>query len=327
MRRGRHGGQAIRARVTIQGTVRAPLALLLVQVVVGGAFIVLVATGTLRMPFADAGGGDGDRATSAASSTHARPRVDRFDSGRAMALLRRQVRLGPRPAGSPESRRLARLLRSIVPRGRYERVPGGLRNVVGTIPGRDPSRRVILAAHYDTKDEPGFVGANDAASGTAVVAELARTIRPRTLRPTLIVMFFDGEESPRGTPDHEFATEGLRGSRHAAPRYDDVEAMVLLDFVGDRDLSIPREASSDPRLWRRLRAAARRVGTLRHFPARTSGAILDDHTPFLERGVPAIDLIDFEFACFHRPCDDLSAVSERSLDVTGETVLELLRSL
>ena len=63
------------------------------------------------------------------------------------------------------------------------------------------------------------------------------------------------------------------------------------------------------------------------FPEGTQGAILDDHVPFQRQGVPSIDLIDFDFACFHRTCDDLSVVSERSLDATGETVLELIRDL
>jgi hypothetical protein len=72
---------------------------------------------------------------------------------------------------------------------------------------------------------------------------------------------------------------------------------------------------------------AHRAGAARAFPAATRGAILDDHVPFLERGVPAIDLIDFDFPCFHRRCDDLSAVSERSIDDVGETVLRLLATL
>jgi glutaminyl-peptide cyclotransferase len=113
----------------------------------------------------------------------------------------------------------------------------------------------------------------------------------------------------------------------AAPRFRSARAMVLLDFVGDKRLSIPREGYSVPGLWRRLRAGARTVGAQPSFPDDNQGTVLDDHLPFLEEGVPAIDLIDFDFDCFHRTCDDLSAVSERSLDVTGETVLELIRHL
>jgi hypothetical protein len=103
--------------------------------------------------------------------------------------------------------------------------------------------------------------------------------------------------------------------------------MVLLDFVGNRRLSLPRETLSEVSLWARLRAAARRAGAARDFPAGTTGAIEDDHLPFRRAGVPAIDLIDFTFPCWHRSCDDLRAVSARSLDAVGETTLELLREL
>jgi glutaminyl-peptide cyclotransferase len=250
--------------------------------------------------------------------------VDRFDSAAAWRLLEDQVDLGPRPAGSEASLRLARRLRRLLPRGRFQPVPGGLRNVIGTVRGREPGY-IVVGAHYDTKDIPGFVGANDGASGTAVMTVLARTIkRPRH---TIHFIAFDGEESPRGSPDERFEEDGLRGSKVAAPRFRDARAMVLLDFVGDKRLRIPREANSNLRLWQRLRRAARAVGAGATFPDDTAGAILDDHIPFLRVGVPAIDLIDFDFACFHRTCDDLSAVSERSVDAVGETVLKMLASL
>jgi glutaminyl-peptide cyclotransferase len=254
-------------------------------------------------------------------------KVNRFNEKRAFALLREQVELGPRPAGSQTSRTLAERLRTLLPNGRFQPVPDGLRNVIGVLPGRNPRRTVVVAAHYDTKDLPGFVGANDGASGTATVVELARTLKPRQLRPTVVFILFDGEESPKGAPDNEFERYGLRGSKVAAQTYRKAEAMILLDFVGDKDLSTPREANSNRALWAKLRAAAKRTGNARHFPPVTSGAVVDDHVPFLRAGVPSIDLIDFDFACWHRTCDDLSAVSPKSLDASGETVLELLRSL
>src|SRR6185503_8401087 len=159
------------------------------------------------LPFT--GDGDADGSPARPAAVH----VDRFDGAKAFSLLRRQVELGPRPAGSPESRRLARLLRRIVPRGRFQEVPGGLRNVIGTVRGREPGY-VVVGAHYDTKDIRGFVGANDGASGTAVAAQLARTIRRP--RHTVHFIFFDGEESPRGAPEGEFEKRGLRGSKVAA---------------------------------------------------------------------------------------------------------------
>jgi glutaminyl-peptide cyclotransferase len=295
--------------------VKLLVTVLVAQVALGLVLVTLVATD--NFPF-------GDDDADGASARIARPSVDEFDSAAAWALLRDQVELGPRPAGSAASRLLARRLRRLLPRGHFEAVPNGLRNVVGTLPGREPGY-VVVGAHYDTKDIPGFLGANDGASGTAVVVQLARTLeRPRH---TIKFILFDGEESPRGTPERLFARRGLRGSKVAARRYRDAEAMVLLDFVGDRRLSLPREGSSNADLWRRLRAAARDVGVARHFPPGTRGTILDDHIPFLQEGVPSIDLIDFDFPCFHLRCDDLSSVSERSLDVTGEAVHRFLASL
>lgn len=287
---------------------------LAVQVLLGLALVALVATD--NVPFAD--GDDGDDAPAA------RPTVDRFDAEAAWRLLNAQVELGPRPAGSPASRQLAEKLRELLPDGRFQAVPGGLRNVIGTVRGREPGY-IVVGAHYDTKDIDGFVGANDGASGTAVVTELARTVK--SPRHTIHFVLFDGEESPRGADDAEFVEKGLRGSKVAARRFRRARAMVLLDFVGDRGLRIPREDLSNLRLWARLRRAAHRVGARRTFPDESRGAVQDDHVPFLGVGVPAIDLIDFDFACWHRSCDDMSAVSKRSLDASGESVLELIRNL
>jgi Zn-dependent M28 family amino/carboxypeptidase len=254
-------------------------------------------------------------------------KVDRFDAAKAFAFLRWQVELGPRPAGSATSRRLAERLRAELPGGRFQPVPIGMRNVIGTVRGRDPSRLVVVGAHYDTEELADFVGANDGASGTAVVVQLARTLRARTIRPTVVFILFDGEESPPGADDSRFEEVALRGSKVAARAFSHAEAAIVLDMIGDRQLSIPREAMSDERLWRRVRAAAARVGAAWAFPAQTRTAILDDHVPFLRAGVPAIDVIDFTFLCWHRTCDDMTAVSAGSLDAVGETVLELLRSL
>jgi glutaminyl-peptide cyclotransferase len=300
--------------VTLTGTiahVKLLAAVVALPIVIGLALLALVST-------------DGGSSADGDDVRPAQIRVDRFDSAAAFRLLREQVEMGPRPAGSEASRRLAVRLRRLLPGGRFQAVPGGLRNVIGTVRGREPGY-IVVGAHYDTKDLPGFVGANDGASGTAVVTQLARTIkRPRH---TIHFILFDGEESPRGTPDSQFAAKGLRGSKVAARRYADARAMVLLDFVGEKRLRIPREGYSDEELWERLRAAARKVGAGRTFPDAVDVAIQDDHLPFLEEGVPSIDLIDFDFDCFHETCDDLSVVSERSLDAVGETVLRMLASL
>jgi glutaminyl-peptide cyclotransferase len=294
--------------------VRPLYAVLGVQVALGVVFAALVVSGAL--PLAS----DGKPGSGAA-------RVDRFDGPAAWRLLKMQVALGPRPAGSPQSRRLAGRLRALLPGGRYQPVPGGLRNVVGTVPGRTPRRYVVVGAHYDTKDIRGFAGANDGAGGTAQLVQLARQLRPRTIGPTVVFIAVDGEESPRGTSEDDFLDAGLRGSKVAAKAYRRAEAMILLDFVADKRLSLPREGSSDPKLWARLRTAAKRAGVGSYFPDATEDTIYDDHTPFERAGVPAINLIDWDFSCWHRACDDLSAVSERSLDASGEAVMGLLRTL
>jgi len=290
---------------------------LAVQVALGLTLVALVATD--NVPFV----GDDD-ASGKASPAAPAAAVDRFDGAAAFRLLRRQVEIGPRPAGSPESLRLARFLKRSVPRGRFQKVPHGLRNVVGTVRGREPGY-IVVGAHYDTKDIPGFVGANDGASGTAVTLRLARTLRRP--RHSIKFVFFDGEEAPRGVPDSKFERYGIRGAKVAAPAFRDARAMILLDFVGDKQLRIPREAYSDLRLWKRLRGAAKRVGAGSVFPDDNFGGVLDDHIPFLRHGVRSIDLIDFDFPCWHRLCDDMSAVSERSVDAVGETIYELLQGL
>jgi len=116
-------------------------------------------------------------------------------------------------------------------------------------------------------------------------------------------------------------------SQIAAAHSGELAAVVIVDFVADRDLSIPREAGSDEGLWARLRQSARRVGTRAVFPSKVRGEILDDHTPFARAGVPAIDLIDFTYPHFHRTSDTLDKVSAQSLDRVGETLVDMLGRL
>lgn len=261
--------------------------------------------------------------TAVATTAAAAPTTDRFDEDRAWAMLERQVEIGPRPAGSPELKQLAGSIKARLPRGKFESVPGGLTNVVGEIPGK--GKAIVLAAHYDTKDIPDFVGANDGAGGTAAVLEIARVMknmkRPKNAPPIRFV-FFDGEEA---TDDSDFYGTGVRGSKAYANKHaKEIKELVLLDFIADKDLSIPREESSDEKMWARLRKAAQQVGSASVFPDESQGVVMDDHTPFIRKGIPAIDLIDFTFDCWHQPCDDLTAVSKESLDLSGEAVLQYM---
>lgn len=310
-------------------TLRPLVVLLAVQVLIGGALVVWGLNG-FPLP-----GPEEPAAAEGRDSVRA-VEVNRFAAGRALRFARFQVeQIGPRPAGSRASRRLAELLRDRLPRGRFESIPGhpGLRNVVGRIPGRPPA--ILVGAHYDTEARPpGHVGANDGAAGTAAVLELARALQRRVtsrrnLPPREIrFVLFDGEEEPAGC--EPFVECGLRGSRAYARRHAaEIGDMVLLDYIAERrGLRFEREANSDPDLWAQLRAAARRVGTTRWFPAEDAGVtIIDDHVPFVDLGVPAIDLIDFDYPERDSLEDNMSAISARSLDVTGETVMELLLAL
>lgn len=315
---------------------RLLVVVLIVQLVVAAALIIFVIAG---WPWVDRAPASTVRATAVPErflpgepgDSVPTPTADRFDSTWAFSLLRRQVeRYGWRPAGSRPLRRLAVDLKGQLPGGRFEslgpRHPR-LRNVTAVIPGRRPA--ILVAAHYDVDARPrGFVGANDGAAGTAAVIGIARALAASPVPGGREVRFalFDGEEEPAGSTD--FYREGLRGSRAYARRHSGrVGEVVLLDYVGARGLRLPREGTSDRALWSQLRAAAARTGVAAAFPDAVGAAVYDDHTPFLERGIPAIDLIDFEYPWRDTLADDMSKVSPRSLDVAGEAVVELVDEL
>jgi Peptidase family M28 len=288
------------------------------------AVIAILALGAVAA--ASCGSGRSDRSAGATAA-------DRFDADAAWRTIELQLRYGQRPAGSPQLRRLALRLRTMLPRGDFEPVPGDrrLRNIVGTFPGRRPA--LVIAAHYDTLAAPkGFVGANNGAAGTAIVVQLARDIgqlrRPPNA-PELRFVLFDGEEPPRGLPEEttDFYSTGLRGSRAYVARHArTTRAMVLLDYVANHALRLPREASSTLGLWAQIRAAAREAGYAAVFPDETQEAIIDDHTPFLRAGIPAVDLIDWSYPG-HSIKDTLDKLSPRSVDAVGETLVQLVRTL
>jgi glutaminyl-peptide cyclotransferase len=221
----------------------------------------------------------------------------------------------------------------MLPEGRFERVPGepGLRNVVGTLAGTKPG--IVIGAHYDTLVKPkGFVGANNGAAGTAIVVGVARALaRADVAAGSRQVRFvlFDGEEPAAGLPEEstDFYHSGLRGSRaYVKAHPGETAAMVLLDYVGNKGLRLPREGTSNIELWSRLRSSARHVGAGRYFPDHSGQDIVDDHTPFLRSGVSAIDLIDWRYHG-HDLSDGLDKLSPASIDAVGESVTELATRL
>jgi hypothetical protein len=263
----------------------------------------------------------------------------KFDGAAALKHVERLVAIGPRVAGSPggvrareyivaEARKIGGAQIQVRP---FEAdTPDGLMsmaNVIAVLPGARPDV-IMLAGHYDTKlfREFRFVGANDGGSSAALLLELGRVLAAGPRRYTYWLVWFDGEEA-RGAWT---ATDSLYGSRQLAgelartgrlPR-----AMILVDMIGDRDLSISREAYSAPWLTDIIWDSAARLGYGRHF-RRELMPVEDDHVPFMKQGVPAALLIDFNYPPWHTAEDTVDKVSAQSLTVVGEVLLESLPSV
>ena len=254
---------------------------------------------------------------------------------RAWEHLRRQVGFGPRPSGTPaivDTRRyIIEQLKASGTEAREQMFIGmtplgevSMSNVIATIPGRR-KERVALASHYDTKlyRDIRFVGANDGASSTAVLLELARVLKPRQNEFTIELLFLDGEEARM--PEWR-GQDNTYGSRHyveasqKAGTLSSLKALVLLDMIGDRNLTIRRDANSTPWLVDIVWGAAAKLGHGGTFSNELT-TIEDDHIPFLRAGVPSVDIIDLENPTWHTAQDTLEFVSARSLQTVGDVVL------
>lgn len=257
------------------------------------------------------------------------------------------VGFGPRHTGSPGWRRgTDYIIRSIRRMGleprvdRWEDPNEGLSfvNVSTTIPGefRD---RIVIGCHHDTKCTTGhpdekhnyhFVGANDSGSGVGLVLALAEHLRNAKPIATLEFVFFDGEESVPYVWD---SGRALFGSKRFVKRYTQeqivdangpIRALILLDMVGARDLTIDRETRSTPALLDIVERAAHMSGHSRYF-FEHSLDVTDDHIPFLNAGIPAVNLIDIaDNPEWHTPHDTLDTLSATSLQVVGEVVMYAL---
>jgi Zn-dependent M28 family amino/carboxypeptidase len=210
-------------------------------------------------------------------------------------------------------------------------------NVLAEWPGRRADA-VAVGGHYDTKPLPGirFVGANDGGSSTAVLLELGRALagRFRGAPPeyTHWLLFFDGEEAQeRWSPtDSLYGSRALVAHLRATAALGRLRALVVVDMVGDRDLLLRREAAATPWLTDLVWATARRLGRGAAFRDE-SQPVDDDHRPFLEAGVPATLLIDFDYGgrpgenrYWHTAEDTLDKLSAESLATVGQVVLEAL---
>jgi Zn-dependent M28 family amino/carboxypeptidase len=200
-------------------------------------------------------------------------------------------------------------------------------NVVGTIPGRRPER-IALATHYDTKrfSEFRFLGASDAASSTAAVLELARVLKNRRNEFTIELLFLDGEEAVNTEwrdPDNTYGSKYYVRASQQAGTLRELKTLILLDMIGDRDLDIRPDSNSARWLNSIVWSSAERLGYSSTFIPQDF-TVEDDHLPFVEAGVPSIDIIDLDYPQWHTAQDDLDHVNARSLQIVGDVVLDAL---
>ena len=259
-----------------------------------------------------------------------------FDSNRAWEHLRQLVGFGPRPAGSAaieQSRtyiknQLSAIGVPITEQAWDDQTPNGrvhMVNLIATIPGASRNR-LVIGGHYDTKKFPfRFVGANDGGSSAAFLIELARVLKARRNPLTIEILFLDGEEAVidwTGT-DHTYGSRHYVAEAKRSGSLASLKAFVLVDMIGDRDLQIKRDLNSTTWLTDIVWAAAQKQQLNAYFrPERVQ--IEDDHMPFMEAGVPSVDIIDLEYPAWHTAGDTLDAVSARSLQVVGDTLVAAL---
>ncbi len=283
---------------------------------------------------------------SAACAGAPRAEMADFSAEKAMRHVRAQVAFGPRPPGSDALEQCRRyLIRELQSYGyQVEQdafdtdTPYGKKHMVNLIArkGKDGgSRKVVaLASHYDGKLMEGknFVAANDGGSSTGLLLELARVLFGHDGGVDYWFVFLDGEEA-----FVEWSTfDSTYGSRHLAQRWKRegtagrIKALVLLDMIGDRDLDIMRETNSTRWLMELVWEAAGKAG-LGGILSRYQGAVEDDHLPFLDVGIPSVDIIDLNYgpgnSFHHTEQDTLDKVSVDSLDKTGRLVLTFLPML
>ncbi len=272
-------------------------------------------------------------------NSHAVSGLQQFDGQRALLDVETQLSFGPRTPGSPGREQFLLWVQDSLSAAGWEIKPQQvvsmgheITNIVARRGERDEGQPwVILAAHYDTRlyadHDPDpekrllpVPGANDGASGVAILTELARVIPPNYPGEVWLVLF-DAEDNGR--------IEGwdwILGSRaFVAELEGQPDAMILVDMIGDRDLNIKMERNSDLGLSLAIWEQAAALGYSDHFIPIYGYSMLDDHTPFLEAGIPAVDIIDFDYPYWHTTEDTLDKVSAESLQMVGHTLLAWLQ--
>lgn len=268
-----------------------------------------------------------------------------FNADRAMQYTKEIVALGPRPIGSANHKKVEEYILSHLQGDDVEDDSFSIDSTEGKFPVRNilakyPGTKdgiIVIASHYDTNwplRDTSYVGANDGASSSALLLEIANQLRGKKRNGYSVwLLWDDGEESMR-LPWYD--PEALYGVRHLAQKWagdgtiKKIKAFLLEDMIGDADLNIDRDDNSTQWLEDLVYKAASHLGYQSHFFGRVN-QIEDDHGPFVKLGVPAADLIDFEYGYgnvfWHTPQDTVDKLSTKSLEIVGMVTLQTVQLL
>lgn len=260
-----------------------------------------------------------------------------FSGEEALAHVETQLAFGPRITGTEAHREMGDwVIQDLSERGwevfiqNFEPLEGVEGRNILAVSGTGPA--VIIGAHYDTRifadadpdprkrTEP-VPGGNDGASGVAVLMELARSLNTAATGKTVCLVFFDAEDNGR-IPGWDW----ILGSRYfvsrisALPKCSEPEFTVVVDMIGDADQQVYRERNSTGYLTDAIWATAAEIGYGEWIVNEPRHSMLDDHTPFLEAGIPAVVMIDFDYPYWHTVDDTLDKVSAESLARIGRTL-------
>ena len=279
---------------------------------------------------------------STAMSFAQRAPVRSFSGAAALNFTAKAVAFGPRPSGSAANARLRGYLHAQLATCGCEvssdsftaQTPDGpvaMENIIAKFPGKS-GRAIAITGHFDTKKMANFAGANDGGSSTGILLELAALLAGRPRVDDVYLVFFDGEEAVREWT----ATDSVYGSRHLARKWTTdgtirrLKGLINVDMTGDKDLDIVYEMNSVAALRKLVWESADALGYSAFFQRQPS-AIEDDHLPFLEAGVRALDLIDFNYgpnnAYWHTPQDTMDKLGAHSFEVIGNVLMRVIPEL
>lgn len=295
------------------------------------------------------------RSESTASSTFSTARTGgapAFDADRAFGFLRKQVELGPRVPNTKGHEAGAKFIQgqlkgyadSVRVQPFTQKIDGQtlrMQNIIATF--NDAAKDwVLLAAHWDTrpvaeyevdaeKRQQPIPGANDGASGVALLLELARTFAARKPDVGVMMVFFDGEDYGPGADDmflgSTYFANNLRDTATVNGKPVAIRYGILVDMIGDRNLGIYQEGNSmdaAPEVVKKVWSAAAELGYAKQFIAAPKHSISDDHIPLIRAGVKCIDIIDFDYGPWHTLDDTVDKCSPDSLKAVGETVAKVI---